>query len=208
MQSPAFSIAQAFSSQLQSTPFASYLTTCCPWVLTMTDQSLILPRHFIPSFFLFEFYFVASSAHLSILLLPLDLNSPLYVYYYEWSEAFPCALQLVLHQHPPMLVALVDKLFQFQSDHRFVYQVDVGRDLVFDSNRVYLALIQSPPFRHPTQHHSHSNLSLEFSFLPISFWEKNLTPRLEWAEQFPPPSSQHSILNLTSVKSYKLLVLE
>ena len=208
MQSPAFSIDQAFSSQLQSSPFASYLTTCCPWAPTMTDQSSILPRHFIPSFFLFGFYFVSSSAHLLTLLLPLHRNSPLYVYYYEWSEASPCDPQLVLHHHPPKLVALVDKLFWFLFDHHFVYQVDVGRDLVFDSNRVYLELIQSPPFRHPTRSRSHSKLSLEFSSLPISFWEKVLTPRIEWAEQFLPPSSQHSILNLTSVKSYKLLVLE
>ena len=117
----AFSAALAFSSQLQSSPFASYLTTYCPWALTMTDWSSILPRHFIPSFFLFEFYSVASSAHLLTLLLPLHRNSPLYVYYYEWSEASPCAPRLVLRHHPPKLVALVDKLFWFLFDHHFVY---------------------------------------------------------------------------------------
>ena len=208
MQSPAFSIAQAFSSQPQSTLFASFLTTCCPWALTMNDQSLILPQHSIPSFFLFVFCFVASSVHLLILPPPLHQSSPLYVYYCEQSEAFPFAPQLVLHRYPPTLVALVDKLFWFLFDHRFVYQVDVGRDLASGSNRVYHELILNPPFHHPTQPHSHSELSPEFSFLPISFQEQILTLKLRWAEQFPPPSSQHSILNLTSVKSYKLLVLE
>ena len=208
MQSPSFSIVQAFSSRLLSTPFASYQTTCCLWALTMTDQIMTLPRHFIPSFFFIEFYFVASSARLLTLLLPLHPDSRLYVYCYEQSEAFPCALQLVFHQYRLTLVVLVDKLFWFLFDHHFVYLVDVGRDLAFDSNRVYLEPIQNPLFHHLTQPHSHSKLSLEFSFLPISFWEQILIPKLRWAEQFPPPSSQHSILNLTSVKIYKLLLLE
>ena len=208
MQSPAFSIVRAFSSRLLSTPFASYQTTCCPWALTMTNQRLILLRHFVPSFFVIEFYFVASSARLLTLLLPLHPDSRLYVCYYEQSEAFPCAPLLVHYRYPPMPAALVDRLFSFLFVHRFAYLVDVDHDLVFDSNRVYLELIQSPPFRRPTQPHSHSKLSLEFSCLPISFWEQILTPKLRWAEQFPPPSSQHSILNLTSVKIYKLLLLE
>ena len=199
MQSHAFSIAQAFSSLLQSIPFASYLTTCCPWALTVTDQRLILLQRFIPSFFLFEFYFVASSAHLLTLFLHLHQDSPLYVYYFEWSEAFPCAPLLVHYRCPPMPAALVDRLFWFLFVHRFAYSVDVDHDLVFDSNRVYLELIQSPPFRRPTQPHSHSKLSLEFSSLPISSEEKILTPRLVLAERFPPPSLQHSIPNLTSV---------
>ena len=208
MQFPSFSIVQAFSSQPQSTPFASYQTTCCPWALTMTDQIMILPRHFVPSFFLFEFYFVASSARLLTLLLPLHQDSHLCVYYCEQFEAFPCAPQQVLHRYPPTQVTSVDKLFWFLFDHHFVYLVDVGRDLAFDSNRVYLEPIQNPLFHHPARPHSHSKLSLEFSFLPISFWELILAPKLGWAEQFPPPSSQHSILNLTSVKIYKLLLLE
>ena len=208
MPSPSFSIVQAFSFRLLLTPFASCQTTCCPWALTMTDQIMILLRHFVPSFFLFEFYFVASFAHLLTPLLPLHQDSRLFVYYFEQFVAFPYAPQQVLRRYPPTLVALVDKLFWFLFDHRFAYQVDVGRDLASSSNRVYHELILNPPFHHPTQPHSHSELSPEFSFLPISFQEQILTLKLRWAEQFPPPSSQHSILNLTSVKSYKLLLLE
>ena len=208
MPSPSFSIVQAFSFRLLLTPFASYQTTCCPWALTMTDQIMILLRHFVPSFFLFEFYFVASFAHLLTPLLPLHQDSRLFVYYFEQFVAFPYAPQQVLHRYPPTLVALVDKLFWFLFDHRFVYQVDVGRDPASGSNRVYHELILNPPFHHPTQPHFHSELFLEFSSLPISFQEQILTLKLRQAEQFPPPSSQHSILNLTSVKSYKLLLLE